>query len=178
MKLLCLLLSLSFVVYPCPQQAFAPTQQVQKTQLVLNGIGMRLATFLNFKVYAAGLYLPKKGRDLATISSTPGPKLIDLYFLRNVDKEDIVKAWNKGHGLGQFPQELSALNSFMTDMKKKTHGLQLQILQNGLTVKVAGKPMPKINNPAFAKAMLNLFLGPKPPNEELREGMLGTIPCK
>ena len=37
------------------------------TDLVLNGLGIRKATFLKVKVYVAGLYLPQKSGDAGKI---------------------------------------------------------------------------------------------------------------
>jgi hypothetical protein len=39
------------------------------TDLVLNGLGIRKATFLNVKVYVAGLYLPQKSGEAGKIIS-------------------------------------------------------------------------------------------------------------
>ena len=152
---------------------FPTTMTLEKNKLVLNGIGMRLATFFNIKVYAAALYLPQRAQDPSAIMSMKGPKVIDLYFLRNVSQSDIRKAWRKAHGMDEFPKEVSLLNSYMDQMKKNTHGLQFRIYDDGTVVKVGEKMHPKITNKAFARAILNIYLGPRPPNRELKTGMLG-----
>lgn len=149
------------------------TMEVSGKQLVLNGIGMRLATFFNIKVYAAGLYLPQKSQDPKAIKGMKGPKVIDLYFVRNVGKSDITKAWREAYGMEKFPGEVSTLNSYMEKMQKNTHGLQFRVYDDGLVVKVGDAIRPKIKNQAFAQAILDIYLGPKPPNKELRRGMLG-----
>ncbi|MCY4644539.1 MAG: chalcone isomerase family protein [Bacteriovoracales bacterium] len=148
------------------------SMEVQGKKLVLNGIGIRKAKIF-FKVYAAGLYLPAKSSNPEDIKKMEGSKVIDLYFLRNVDKKDITKAWKEAHGMDQFTGEVSTLNSYMVDMKKNTHGMQFQVHDDGLVVKVGENLHPKIKNAAFAKAILNIYLGPAPPNKELKEGMLG-----
>ena len=149
------------------------SMKVGKKELVLNGVGMRTATWFKVKVYAAGLYVPQKAKTTEKIMAMEGPKVISLYFLRDVGKDKISNAWKEAPGLDKFPQEVTLLNSYMSEMKKDTLGLEFQIHGDGLVVKVNGAAKPKITNKAFADALLNVYLGPKPPNAELKSGMLG-----
>ena len=153
---------------------FPPSLTLAGQELTLNGVGMRLATFFNIKVYAAGLYLTKKARSPQVVKALPGPKVIGLYFLRNVDKDDISQAWRKAYGMQRFIKEVQLLNSYMGEMRKNTYGMQFQLYHDGLVVKVGEVIHPKIANAAFARAILDIYLGPKPPNEELKQGMLGV----
>ena len=43
----------------------------------------------------------------------------------------------------------------------------------GVTVNVKGKDKGTIEGADFAKVMFTIFFGPKPPNSDLKEGMLG-----
>ena len=61
--------------------------------LVLNGLGIRKATFLNVKVYVAGLYLPQKSGDAGKIIGANQPWQLVLRFVRDVDASDIRDAW-------------------------------------------------------------------------------------
>ena len=63
---------------------------------VLNGLGLRLATFVKVKVYVAGLYVPKQSDQAQALLGTDQPWHLVLSFLRSVDAEDMIKAWNEG----------------------------------------------------------------------------------
>ena len=75
--------------------------------------------------------------------------------------------------MDKFPKEVSILNSYMGQMQKNTHGLQFHIYNDGPVVKVGETVHPKITSKAFAQAILDIYLGPQPPNKELKAGMLG-----
>lgn len=164
----------------CPKDAFGPSRTVREQKLILNGIGMRLAYFIKIKAYAAGLYMTQKSQDPKMIQSMKGPKIIDLYFLRDLGKGKLTAAWsNKKYGLKKtFPKELNTLNSYMSDVKKNSHGLILEFDENGLVVTVMKETKPRIYNPDFARAILNIFIGQNPPNKELKEGLLGLKACE
>ena len=64
--------------------------------LVLNGLGIRKATFLKVKVYVAGLYLTQKSADPAQILSANAPWQLSLHFVRDVDARDMREAFDEG----------------------------------------------------------------------------------
>ena len=148
------------------------SREMAGKKLILNGIGLRLATFFKIKVYAAGLYLPSKSADPVAIHQMSGPKVIDLHFLRKVDREDIAKAWKEAHGMDKFSAQVSTLNSYMADIPKGGR-MEFYIEDDGLVVKIGGSVRPKIVGKDFAKAILDIYLGAAPPNKELKVGMLG-----
>ena len=71
------------------------TATVAGKRLVLNGMGMRQATFLKVDVYVAGLYLEQPSSDPGLILQSKQTKQIVLKFVRDVGRGDIVKAWNE-----------------------------------------------------------------------------------
>jgi len=63
-------------------------------KLALNGAGIR--TKVIFKVYTAGLYLPKKAATAEEILAQAGAKRISLTMLREVDADEFGAAFAKG----------------------------------------------------------------------------------
>jgi hypothetical protein len=61
--------------------------------LVLNGLGIRKATFMAVKVYVAALYLPQKSRDAGRILGAKQPWQLILRFVRDVGASDIRDAF-------------------------------------------------------------------------------------
>src|SRR3989337_2459246 len=57
---------------------------VEGKTLVLNGMGLREATFLKVAVYVAGLYLESKSADANAILGSSQVKRISMHFVRDV----------------------------------------------------------------------------------------------
>jgi len=64
--------------------------------LVLNGMGLREATWLKVDVYVAGLYLESKSSDPEAIIGSEQTKRLVMKFVRSVGRDDLRKAWNEG----------------------------------------------------------------------------------
>ncbi len=61
--------------------------------LVLNGAGIREYGFLHIPVYAAALYLPTRQNSESAILAANSPSVVHMKMLRDVSREDSVKAW-------------------------------------------------------------------------------------
>ena len=73
---------------------FEDTNKVGGKDLKLNGAGMR--TKLVIKVYAAGLYLPEKSKNVADILKMEGPRRMTLVMARDISSQDLAKAFMDG----------------------------------------------------------------------------------
>jgi hypothetical protein len=157
------------------------TVSFKGTKLHLNGVGIRKASVLvvKIKVYAAGLYLEKKSSDPHQILSSNQIKQVNMHFLRDVPAKKISNAWTEGFEnnctsrCNEMKPALDKLNAAMTDMKSG-NVLSLTFLPDSLWVQVPEKDPVQIEGKEFQKIILSNWLGPKPPNEDLKEGMLAT----
>ncbi len=157
------------------------SDKVDGKSLVLNGLGTRLASFLGFKVkvYVAGLYVEKKSKKAEDISTSDSPKKIVMEFLRDVSKEKITKSWEEAFEnnckdkCSSHQVHLKKFISLMKEMKEKDrmtlvfHTDRLELTQEGVLPET-------ISNAEFSDIILSIFIGPNPPNAELRDGLLGT----
>ena len=149
------------------------------TDLVLNGLGIRKATFLNVKVYVAGLYLPQKSGDTAKIIGANQPWQLVLHFVRDVDASDIRDAWQEGFEknsadkLAALQPRIKTLNARMVDFKEGQYLSFTNDPAKGIAVDVNGASGAAIEGADFANALLSIWLGREPPNEELKSGLLG-----
>lgn len=147
--------------------------------LVLNGLGIRKATFLNVKVYVAGLYLPQKSGDAEKIIGTKQPWQLVLRFVRDVDASDIRDAWeegfekNAGDKLATLQPRIKTLNGRMVDFKEGQYLSFTDDPAKGVVVDVNGASGAAIEGADFANALLSIWLGREPPNEDLKSGLLG-----
>ncbi|MGM0577895.1 MAG: chalcone isomerase family protein [Myxococcota bacterium] len=147
--------------------------------LVLNGMGIREATIFKVDVYVAGLYLPKRTSSAAAILRSDGAKRVIMHFVRDVDREDIVEAWregfedNAGSKYSAMRPKVARLESWTTDVEEDDRVILDFLPGEGVRLSANGKAMGTIPGEDFARVLMAIWLGPEPPNEGLKEGMLG-----
>ena len=104
---------------------------------------------------------------------------LTLHFVRNVSVGELRNAWTEGFSRnsgGEVPaikDRISQLNGWMKDVKT---GQRLTFIRRpgaGIQVDVNGTVKGAIEGDDFASAFLSIWLGAKPPNPELKSGLLG-----
>ncbi len=182
--LLTLFLPLALVPFPARAGELAGVTlpdriSVEGKSLVLNGMGLREATFLRVDVYVAGLYLEEKSSDPAAILASPSLRRLVLQFVRRVGKNQMVKAWDEGFeksagkDLPSLKERIATLDSWMADLGKGDLLAFTGIPGKGVTVAVKGEKKGEIPGDDFARALWGIWLGDSPPNPGLKEGLLG-----
>jgi len=153
------------------------TQQLGGKTLVLNGMGIR--TKFMVKVYVAGLYLEQKSSDANAIIKADTPKQIVMKFVHGASKSQMTDAFDEGFRnnspdavktmKAQIDQLLNALDAVKTgDEMVFTY-----VPGTGSSLAINGQNKVTIADPAFGPVLFSVWLGPKPPNEGLKKGMLG-----
>ncbi|HVW67781.1 MAG TPA: chalcone isomerase family protein, partial [Steroidobacteraceae bacterium] len=108
----------------CHSIEFPEHLQVRGSELTLNGLGMRKATFLKVNVYVAALYVTHPSHDPQPLMEPNSTAELILRFVRNVGVDDLRKAWGEGFekaAKGQLPAleaRIATLSGWMSDMKK------------------------------------------------------------
>lgn len=153
--------------------------QAGTTALTLNGMGIRKATFVKVHVYVAGFYLPAKSGSADAILRADQPWHLQLRFVRDVGASDIREAYREGFekaagsSFAALKQRVDDMNAKMVDFQKG-HDLSFSHEPGkGTILNVNGRAYPAIAGADFASALLKVFIGPEPPNEELKTGLLG-----
>ena len=155
---------------------FSKTVDAGGTSLVLNGVGMREATVLKIDVYRGALYLKTASKNAASILKRDEPWRIEMKFVRDVGRGKLEDAWKEGfaeNAPGRGAAGLRRLTAWMVDIKKGQSMAFTYVPGRGTAVEVAGKTKGVIKGSGFAKALLSVWLGPNPPNQGLKSGMLG-----
>jgi len=153
--------------------------KVGDKELVLNGLGIRKATIFNVKVYVAGLYLPEKSGNGEQIIGSNEPWELALHFVHDADASDIRDAFDDGFekaagdNLNALSAGIDALKSQMIDFEEGHVLSYAYDPAKGTVVDVNGKSGPAIEGADFAAALLKISIGPEPPNEDLKTGLLG-----
>lgn len=161
---------------------FDDQAKVADVQLALNGAGVR-SKFM-FKVYALGLYLPRKSSDATQVVTMAGPKRIRIVTLRDVGADMFIEGLTKGIEKNHSASELAALkpriDQFAATLKgigelAKGSVVTLDLLPGGMTRLAAnGAPLGKdITGEDFYQTLLRIWLGSNPAQDSLKDEMLG-----
>ena len=148
------------------------------TALLLNGAGVRRKWFFN--VYAAGLYLPKRSTRVDEILAMPGPKQIRMHFLMNVSQKKLLATLDEGLAANNSAEQLVALKDDVTALKalfktvRKHDVVIIDYLPSvGTRVWMNDVLQGVIAGVALQQAVLRVWLGEKPADEQLKKHFLG-----
>jgi len=158
---------------------FEDQVRLADTQLALTGAGLR-QRFI-FDVYAMGLYVRDAKADLVT---QPGAKRVVIRMLRNVDADTFTAALVDGMRPNHDEQTMQALepriaqlSATMAQMKEAKKGMTITLdwlpgtgTQMAVDGTFTGAP---IAGEDFYQALLRIWLGPKPVQDDLKKALLG-----
>ena len=163
----------------CKGVDFPEHVQVNGTDLNLNGLGMRKATFLKVSVYVAALYVTRASHDPQPLIDPGTPAELTLHFVRNVGVGDLKNAWKEGFErvakdqMATLGARVNLLDSWMSDIKTGQTLSFVRLPGMGIQVSVNGAVKGTITGDDFSRAFVAIWLGPEPPNPELKSGLLG-----
>lgn len=150
-------------------------------ELLLNGAGLR--TRLMFRVYAGALYLPKKSTASGAIISDSGAKRVMMHMLRDVPAdqfadalEDGLKNNNPAETLAKLDAQVKQLRAVFDAVKVAKSGdvILIDYLPgSGTRVTINGAVTTTIAGEEFNRALLGIWLGDRPADQDLKKGMLG-----
>jgi hypothetical protein len=155
------------------------TIMVDGKPLVLNGLGLRKK--LGVEVYVAGLYLDSPSVDAAAIITADRPKAVRIQFVRDVSKGKLADAFKDAldaNAKEKATAQKSNIKTFLgmlTDMKADDVVTYAYAPGKGTTASVGEKQLGTIEGKDFADVLFSAWLGPKPPTEDLKQGMLTAI---
>lgn len=155
---------------------FKDAVTVDDQELMLNGTGMRLATIFGVKVYAAGLYTKTKATSAKELLGRDDAWRLVLKFKRDVGGDDLKKSISEAfekNKMGKFDKKVAKLTTSFSSVKKGETVRITYIPGKGVRVVSNGKGSGRVSGARFAKALLACWIGPKPPNKELKKGLLG-----
>jgi len=157
--------------------------QVESRELVLNGAGLR-TRFRVVKVYVIGLYLPEKKSDTGAVLSLSGPKRAEIHMLRDVGADTFTEALVEGLKANHSEADFQALEprvkelaDIMGQIGEAKNGMTIAIDWTGGATRlvVNGKPAGKpIAGEDFYKALLRIWIGDKPVQDDLKKSLLGA----
>lgn len=157
--------------------------QLESRDLVLNGAGLR-TRFRVVKVYVIGLYLPEKKTDAEAVLALAGPKRAEIHMLRDVGADTFTDALVEGLKANLSEADYTALeprvkelSETMAQIGEAKKGMTIALEWTGTVTRLAvdGKPAGKpISGEDFYKALLRIWIGDKPVQDDLKKSLLGT----
>lgn len=151
--------------------------QVADQELVLNGMGLRKKAFI--KVYVAGLYLPERQGDAAALLAADSPRRMVMQFKFGVSAKKMCGAWQEGleantpQASQGLEDQFDTLCSYMEDMESGDRMVYTYTPGSGTEVVVKEATKGTIEGKAFADALFACWIGPEPPGEDFKKGLLG-----
>jgi hypothetical protein len=128
-------------------------------------------------VYVAALYLQTKTQDAKAAIETDEAKRLVLHFLREVTHDQMKDAWKEGFahtGSPQIQPQIAQFNGYFTEPIQEGEEYVFDYSPGkGTTVTIAKQVKGTIPGADFMKALFGIWLGPKPPDEDMKEGLLG-----
>ncbi|MBW8848777.1 MAG: chalcone isomerase family protein [Burkholderiales bacterium] len=162
---------------------YETTADLAGQKLVLNGAGIRYKFVI--KVYTAGLYLTTKASTTAEVLAAHGPKRIHIQMLRDIDGNELGKLFTKGMEANvsreDFAKSINGvlkLSEIFASRKQLNSGDNFSVDYVpgvGSTLLLNGKSVMSepIKEPEFFTALLRIWLGDKPADDNLKEALLG-----
>ena len=153
------------------------TVQAGGTTLVLNGLGLRKKFVV--KVYVVGLYLEQKSSDAGAILKADAPKRIVMHFVHDASKNQMADAFDESFNNNApdakktMKADIDRLLAALEPVKEGDQLVFTYLPGTGTTLAINGKDKLTIAAPAFGPVLFSVWLGPKPPNADLKKGILG-----
>jgi hypothetical protein len=161
---------------------FEEATDVRGAKAQLNGAGVRYKAI--FKVYAAGLYLPKKAASTEEVLAMSGAKRMNITMLREIDSTELGKLFSRGMednmekaAFSKLVPGVLRMSQIFSDHKKLNAGDTFAIdwvpgTGTIITVKGVQQGEP-FKEPEFYNALLRIWLGPNPADWKLKDALLG-----
>ena len=163
---------------------FEEKAKVGNAELALNGAGLRSRFIV--KVYAIGLYLPEKKAAAADVLGMKGAKRLHIVTLRELSAEDfanaLVESINKNHpdsAMDPLKARVEEFRAAILTLKTANKGAVVQLdwlPESGTRLTVDGKALGKdIAGEDFYQALLKIWIGAKPAQDDLKDSLLGKV---
>lgn len=150
-------------------------------RLALTGAALRKKAV--FSVYTVASYLQDgvKVKSADQLVAADGVKMLMLVMERDVGGRDMAEAIQTGVRLNSppdaFAAELKKVNEILgaISLRKGDHVMLTSVPGIGLRCQVIGKTDVTIQNPAFAKAIWDIYLGRQNLGEPIKAGLVSRL---
>lgn len=160
---------------------FDDTLRLGNGELVVNGAGIRSKFG---RRYAMALYLPAKSGDARAVLAAKGPKRIAITLIKDVDGDTFAGAVSKGINNNSNDAERAALKERVKQLADTVVALgEIKagssivfdwLPERGTVLSINGQQKGRdIAGEDFYTALLKVWLGDDPVQDDLKQGLLG-----
>lgn len=159
----------------------ADSVEVGGQTLALNGAGVRNKWF--FKVYVGALYLPQRSTDASSVLVATAPRRIALHMLRDLGSRKFNAAFSEGISANHSAAELAVLQPALEQMRaifdrvQEAHAGDVVLIDyvpgSGTVISVNQNAQGTIPGLDFNRALMKIWLGNKPAQDDLKKALLG-----
>lgn len=145
--------------------------------LVLNGLGVREVSIFKVRAYVVGLYLESRSSDANEILRSTQQMRLELVFLHEASYSDISNALRDG--IRENLKDIQPLEGRLADLASVIPNLKpndrviFDISDSSLDIELVGHKRKTIPGIDFSRAVLSIWLGPNPPSDDMKAGLLG-----
>jgi len=150
-------------------------------ELVITGTGLREKAWFN--VYVIASYVAK-GAGVASaqeLAQANVPKVLELVMERDVDGDDMAEAFEDAIRLNypapRFEAQLAQFRAYF-DPKEAQEGKKITFTHEpglGVRAEIEGATPVVVADPAFAKAVWEIYLGPKNVSDDIKRGLTSRL---
>ena len=149
------------------------------SRLVLNGAGVREKFFLD--IYIGALYLKEPASETGSILGDTGPASVLMHILYSeVSRKKITDGWNDGLKANLAEQDMQKIRTRLAEFNnlfRTVHqGDVIRIDYTpaaGTEVRINDDLRGSVEGNDFFRALLQVWLGPRPVSKSLKREMLG-----
>jgi hypothetical protein len=153
---------------------------VEGKALKLNGMGVRTKAI--FKVYVAGLYVETPSKNAVDLITKDEVHQVKMQLLRDLDKGKLAGGFKEGLQ-GAAPEKVAAVKdrlekfcAVIPDLKEGEALVITYVPGKGTTLEGPAGSLVTIEGKDFAQALFTVWLGKKPVDEDLKNGLVGLPP--
>lgn len=158
----------------------APTLKAGDSDLVLNGSGVRTKFFMD--VYTAGLYVPQKTKDMASLINNDGKVAIKLHITSKlITSKKMTAATMEGFekstkgNIAPIKKEIDEMISvFSTEIKIDDVYDMVYEPGKGTSIFKNGKLSKTVQGVPFKKALFGIWIGADPVQADLKAKLAGA----
>lgn len=152
---------------------------VEGKPLKLNGMGLRSKAI--FKIYVAGLYVETPSHDPAELINKDEVHQVKMTLLRDLDHEKFAGGFmesfthNSGDKFAAIKARVEKFCAAIPEVVKEGESLVITYVPGkGTTLQVPHGESVTLEGRDFAQALFTVWLGKKPVDEDLKNGLVGS----
>jgi hypothetical protein len=157
-----------------PEQEEAETFTVRR-----NGIGLCEWGLLRIDLYEAALYLERPSRKAEEVIDSNQVKHLRLHFVRRLTEKQMHRAYrasfhvNAAKEREPYQERIDRFIQLIPAVDKGDTLTFTSFPERWLEIRRSDKLLGRIEGDDFARLFFRMYVGPHPPTEALRRGLLG-----